>query len=279
MWMKPKNLKVSGFPSPRFFRFSVAKRPNSIKRVFSGCSSSPNFASLSRNCSKNLLRVLPVLEPQHSIIRIAHDDHVAARPLLPPCVHPQIQGVVQVEIGKDRRNHRPLRTTFLRLVPLPLFDDARLEPFLYQADYASVSDPMFHKLNQPSMLNFVEKGPNIQIQNPVHFLAHDPRPQRIQCIMLAAPGPETVTEAQEVLFPNLVENRSNRVLDDLVLQCRDSQRPLPPVGFRNPDSSRRLRSIGSTMDSPMQVGKPHLQVLSSHVIPSTPGAACFFRLW
>src|SRR5215467_6467230 len=161
---------------------------------------------------------------------------------------------VQVEIRKDRRNHRPLRAPLLRLVPLSLFNNARLEPFLDQADYASVSDPMFHKLNQPTMLNFVEKGPDIQIQNPVHFLAHDPHAQRIQCIMLAAPWPETVTEAQEVLFPNLVANRSDRVLDDLVLQCHDPQRPLSPVGFRNPDSSRRLRSIGSTLDSPMQVG-------------------------
>ena len=111
-----------------------------------------------------------MLEPQHSIIRVAHDDHIAARSLPPPCSHPQIQGVVQVEIGKDRRNHRSLRAPFLRLVPLPLFDYARLEPFLDQADYASISDPMFHKLNQPTVLNFVEKGPNIQIQIQFTFL-------------------------------------------------------------------------------------------------------------
>jgi hypothetical protein len=46
-------------------------------------------------------------------------------------------------------------------VPLFLFHDARLEPFLYQADYASISDPMFHKLDQPTVLEFVEKGPDI----------------------------------------------------------------------------------------------------------------------
>src|SRR5215472_14188182 len=82
-----------------------------------------------------------------------------------------------------------------------LFHDARLQPFLYQADHASVSDPMFHKLNQPTMLNFVEKGPDIQVQNPVHPLAHDPHPQRIQGIVLAAPRPESIAVAQKVLFP------------------------------------------------------------------------------
>jgi hypothetical protein len=53
MWVKPKKSKVSGFPSPRSFRLLVVKRPNSIRRVFSGCSSRPNFRSRSRNCSRN----------------------------------------------------------------------------------------------------------------------------------------------------------------------------------------------------------------------------------
>jgi hypothetical protein len=34
--VKPKNVKVSGFPSPRSLRSFAAKRPNSIKRVLSG---------------------------------------------------------------------------------------------------------------------------------------------------------------------------------------------------------------------------------------------------
>ena len=45
--VKPRNVNVSGLPSPRSSRRSAAYRPNSIKRVFSGCSSSPNFRNLS----------------------------------------------------------------------------------------------------------------------------------------------------------------------------------------------------------------------------------------
>jgi hypothetical protein len=41
-------------------------------------------------------------------------------------------------------------------VPLTLFHDARLEPFLDQADHASIPNPMFHKLDQPTVLEFVE---------------------------------------------------------------------------------------------------------------------------
>lgn len=102
----------------------------------------------------------------------------------------------------------------------------------------------------------------VQIENPVHSLAHDPHPQRVQCICLAAPRPESVAEAQKVLLPDLVENRSHRVLDDFVLQRRDPQWSLPPIGFWYPDSARRLRMIRPAMDSPMQVAQARLQVLS-----------------
>ncbi len=112
------------------------------------------------------------------------------------------------------------------------------------------------------MRHIVEKCPDVQIEHPVHLLAHNPDIQRIQRIMLAAPRPEPIGEAQKVLFPYLVENRPHRVLDDLVLQRRDPQWSLPPIGFRDPDSPRRLRSIRPAMDSTVQVRQPDLQIRS-----------------
>jgi hypothetical protein len=55
--------------------------------------------------------------------------------------------------------------------------------------------------------------------------------------MWAATGPEPVREALEVDLLDLVEDRHHRLLDDLVLQPRDTQRALPPVGLRYIDSS------------------------------------------
>src|SRR5271169_5460361 len=52
---------------------------------------------------------------------------------------------------RSGRHHRPLRTPLLRLGPLPLLHHPRLQPFLDQAGDAPVSDPMFHKLDQPIM--------------------------------------------------------------------------------------------------------------------------------
>src|SRR6516164_3217464 len=90
--------------------------------------------------------------------------------------------------------------------------------------------------------------------------------------MWAATGPESVREAFEVGLVNLVEDRHHSLLDDLVLQCRDAQGALPPVGLRYVDSSRRSGPIRSTMHSTVQIGKSIFQsgfiLLPSHTIDS-----------
>ena len=50
--VKPRKSNVSGLSSALRFRFSSANRPTSIRRVFSGWSSGPNFANRSRKFSR-----------------------------------------------------------------------------------------------------------------------------------------------------------------------------------------------------------------------------------
>ena len=53
MCVKPRKLNVSGFPSPRHCRWSIANGPNSSKRVFSGCNSRLNFFIRSVSSARN----------------------------------------------------------------------------------------------------------------------------------------------------------------------------------------------------------------------------------
>src|SRR5713226_8221060 len=208
------------------------------------------------------LGVVPVLKSHDEVVGVPHDDYITARLLLSPPLHPDVEDIMQIEIGQDRRDHRTLGRPHPRLGPLPLLEHARLQPFLDQADYSPVSDPMLHKLRHPFVVDVVKEPPYVGVEHPVHFPARDPYRQRVQRIVLAAPRPESVGKAQKVLFPDLVENRPYRVLYDFVFQCRDPQWSLPSIGLRDPDSPRRLRSIGSTMDSSVKVLQPLLQAFS-----------------
>src|SRR5262252_2896881 len=93
--------------------------------------------------------------------------------------------------------------------------------------------------------------------------------------MRAATGPESVREALEVGLVNLVEDRHHSLLNDLVLQCCDAQRALPPIGLRDIDSSCRSCPIPSTVHPIVKIGEPTLQpgsiLLPRHTIYSRRG--------
>src|SRR5229473_2978265 len=96
--------------------------------------------------------------------------------------------------------------------------------------------------------------------------------------MRAATGSEPVRKAFEVGLVNLVEDRHHGLLDDLVLQCRDAQGALPPIGLRYVDSSRRLCPVRSTMHPTVQIGEsfllpfpcclPHTVQSLGHALPA-----------
>jgi hypothetical protein len=87
------------------------------------------------------------------------------------------------------------------------------------------------------MADVVEEPADIGIDDPVHRLALDPHRQGVQRIVLSPSGSKPVREAEEVRLVDGVQNLHHRALDDLVLQRRDAQRPLPAIGFRNVGAS------------------------------------------
>src|ERR1700745_4105654 len=77
--------------------------------------------------------------------------------------------------------------------------------------------------------------------------------------MLIAPWSEAIREAPKILLVNLVEDRDYGLLNNLVLQRGDPERPLPPIRFRNVHSSRWLRSISAAVNPAVQIDKPTFQ--------------------
>src|SRR5215469_928177 len=93
--------------------------------------------------------------------------------------------------------------------------------------------------------------------------------------MRAAARPESVRKALEVGLVDLVEDRHHSLLNDLVLQCCDAQRALPPIGLRDVDSSRRSCPIRSTMHPVVKIAESTLQpgfiLLPCHSVHSGRG--------
>jgi hypothetical protein len=104
------------------------------------------------------------------------------------------------------------------------------------------------ELRQPIVIKIGEKLFDVGVEHPVHLLPFDADRERIQRIMRAAPGPEPIGEAEEVLPVNGVEHLDDGPLEDLVLQRGDAERPEPPVRLLDVRPARRTCSIRSAVD-------------------------------
>src|SRR5207244_8022484 len=116
-----------------------------------------------------------------------------------------------------------------------------------------VGDAMLHELDQPTVIEVIEKTSDVGVKNVVHFLLQERIRQRIQRIMLAAPRAKSIREAEKVFLVNLVEDGGHGLLDKLVFQGRNPQCALPSICCLYVHSSRWLRAIRSTINSALDI--------------------------
>jgi site-specific DNA recombinase len=134
----------------------------------------------------------------------------------------------------------------------PVLDHSCVQPFADQPQDPLVRDPVLEELQPASVVELV-KSRGCPRRAPSSPSSVDPDRQRIQRIMRAAPRPEPVGEAEEVLLVDGVEHLDDGPLDDLVLQRGDAERPQPPVRLRDVHPARRTRPIAPLLDPAVQV--------------------------
>src|SRR5208282_2278697 len=223
----------------------------------------------------NRVTLDPVLKDSHGIpapridYSIAHDADVALGMALPPLLRPEIEDVMEINVGQEWRDHRALRRADFARPYLPVFHHPDLQPFADQADDPPVADAMFHEANEVLVVHRVEEAGDVGIQDPIHRRALDRHRPCIQRIVLTATRPETVAEAEEIFLVDGIQHFDRRPLDDLVLQRRDAERPLPPVRLGSVVAARWLRPVAAALDAAVQVRQLGCQTVAV-VLPRQP---------
>src|SRR6202035_1643686 len=70
-----------------------------------------------------------MLEADHQIVGVSHDDHVAPGLVPSPALGPEIETVMQVDIGEERRDHRALTRSPVIHCYDPVFEYTRPQHF------------------------------------------------------------------------------------------------------------------------------------------------------
>src|SRR5215469_8313648 len=114
---------------------------------------------------------------------------------------------------------------------------------------------------QPLWADRIKEGSDVGIKYPVDLACPDPIRERVQRIVLAAPGSEPIAEPQELHLVDRREDRHHRCLDNLVLDCCDAERPLPAICLRYVLPARWQRSIRPCVDAGVEINEVGLEVL------------------
>src|SRR5919197_3773601 len=163
--------------------------------------------------AKELLGIALMLEAGDEIIGEPHHDHVAARLPTPPLPDPPVEHVVEVDVGEQRRDRCSLWRSLRRVRPTPVLDDPCAQPLTDEPQDPLVRDPMLKKPLQPRPIKPGEEVADVRVEDPVHLLPQDSHCQCVQRIMRAAPWPEPVGEAGEVLLVDGVQYLDDRALE------------------------------------------------------------------
>src|SRR5208282_1678865 len=156
---------------------------------------------------------------------------------------------------------RTMRCTLRRLDPLVVFQHARLQPLLDQADDPSIADPVFHEPYQPLSADRVEERSDVGVYDPVDLACSDPIRQRVQRVVLAASRSEPIAKPQELRLVDRRQDRYHRRLDDLVLDGGDAERPPSAIRLRYIPPAGRQRPIRPCVDPCVEVCEVTLKML------------------
>ncbi len=126
-----------------------------------------------------------------------------------------------INVGQQRRCTSALWRSFFHTYSFPIFQHARVEPFLDQPHEAPVCDPMLDEFHQPFVGKPIEKVANIQIEHPVNLSRQQ---SRIEARCSADAGfarAEPIGESEKLRFVDGVQYLDRCALDDFVFQRRN----------------------------------------------------------
>jgi len=129
-----------------------------------------------------------------------------------------------------------------------------------QSQQRPVGHPMSEHLLQLGAVQTVEEGDDIRLQYPVHLASSDDSVQSTESIMGTALRSEAVRAVQELPLVDRLQYLTQRVLDDLVLDRRDPNRPRLARFLGDVHTPDRLMPPSLGLQPRVQVLQPRPQV-------------------
>ena len=108
---------------------------------------------------------------------------------------------------------------------------------------APVPNSVLNKLQEPSVVDGIEKATDVCVEHPGHLPLCNPDYDSIQRMVLAAAGSEAVTRLRKGRVQHRVQHLERRLLHQSVHYRRDAQLPHPTAASASPADPAFARKL------------------------------------
>src|SRR2546427_484427 len=156
-----KKIECLRFPFPTLFSIVGCISAKLDQPRFLGMQFQLELAESLRQFLVKPLSLRPVLKTHDEVICPSDDDHVAFGFCLSPVVHPEVEHIVQEDIGHQRRSTPALWRSFFTACPPSFLQHACVQPFSYQTHDPLVRYPVLDEFHQPFVVNTIEERADV----------------------------------------------------------------------------------------------------------------------
>src|SRR5260370_33959886 len=153
------------------------------------------------------LGVRLVLKTHDEVISPTDDYNVAFGFCLTPVLHPEVEHIVQIDVGQQRRGTAALWRSFFTARPLPFFQHARVHSLADEPHDALVSYSVLDELNQPLMVQTIEERADVAVQHPLNLSPQQRGVQGVQRIVWTLAWPVAIRETEKVSLVDSIQHR------------------------------------------------------------------------
>ena len=188
-------------------------------------------------------RVVAPRKDQDHVVRVTDEPRAPFQARQHVATKPQVHDFVQVDVREQGRHDAALRRSGLGMLDASLLHYARVQPLSDNAQQDAITYPAADDLEQVSVIEAVEKLPDIDFQDPTSAHRHRRVSDRFERLVRRATRPEAVRAVQEVLLVDGLQQHRDRALQHLILEGRNANGSrLLPISLRDvhaPDGGAR----------------------------------------
>ena len=159
-----KEVKSFWYAQPTLFPVASRKSAKFQNSRFLGMKLKTELEHTLFEFSQKLLSLRFMFKTHNKVVGPSFNDQLTARFVLLSLLRPKIQDKVKVNVRKQWADGASLRHTLFCLGQSAILHDPRLQLFLDQADYPLIANAMFDKLDQPAVVEIVEKSSDVMLK-------------------------------------------------------------------------------------------------------------------